>query len=151
MSNNPESILKQTPLFEALTGEEIRGLARHVTRKKFQRGEHLFAGGDPRTRLYLVASGKIRIFKLSASGREELEFLRNLRFKRRRPTAVYYYRELQNLRDPLHFRDGSLLQLHKRWDANSAEKDKQLESQEEEQLMDQPLAFDPSPVKTSLR
>jgi hypothetical protein len=49
MSNDPESILKQTPLFEALTGEEIRGLARHVTRKKFQRGEHLFAEGDPCT------------------------------------------------------------------------------------------------------
>jgi len=35
---------------------------------------------------------------------EELEFLRRLRFKGRRPTALYYYRELQNLRDPLHFR-----------------------------------------------
>jgi len=35
---------------------------------------------------------------------EELEFLERLRFRGRRPTAVYYYRELQNLRDPLHFR-----------------------------------------------
>jgi transcriptional regulator with XRE-family HTH domain len=36
---------------------------------------------------------------------EELEFLRRLRFKDgRRPTSLYYYRELQNLRDPLHFR-----------------------------------------------
>ena len=35
---------------------------------------------------------------------EEIEFLKNLRFKRRRPTPLYYYRELQNLRDPLHFR-----------------------------------------------
>jgi transcriptional regulator with XRE-family HTH domain len=59
---------------------------------------------------------------------EELEILRNMRFKRRRPTAVFYYRELQNLRDPLHFRDGSLLQLHKRGDGNSSEKQSQLES-----------------------
>jgi transcriptional regulator with XRE-family HTH domain len=35
---------------------------------------------------------------------EEIEFLRALRFKGRRPTPLYYYRELQNLRDPLHFR-----------------------------------------------
>lgn len=35
---------------------------------------------------------------------EELEFLKKLRFKGKRPTALYYYRELQNLRDPLHFR-----------------------------------------------
>jgi transcriptional regulator with XRE-family HTH domain len=35
---------------------------------------------------------------------EEIEFLQNLRFNDgRRPTALYYYRELQNLRDPLHF------------------------------------------------
>lgn len=33
----------------------------------------------------------------------ELDFLRGLRFQGRRPTALYYYRELQNLRDPLHF------------------------------------------------
>jgi transcriptional regulator with XRE-family HTH domain len=34
---------------------------------------------------------------------EELEFLKKLRFKGKRPTALYYYRELQSLRDPLHF------------------------------------------------
>jgi transcriptional regulator with XRE-family HTH domain len=34
---------------------------------------------------------------------EEIEFLKMLRFKRRRPAPLYYYRELQNLRDPLHF------------------------------------------------
>jgi transcriptional regulator with XRE-family HTH domain len=35
---------------------------------------------------------------------EEMEFLKKLRFNGKRPTALYYYRELQNLRDPLHFR-----------------------------------------------
>jgi len=35
---------------------------------------------------------------------KEIEFLRKLRFSGKRPTALYYYRELQNLRDPLHFR-----------------------------------------------
>ena len=35
---------------------------------------------------------------------DEVAFLRRLRFGGRRPTPLYYYRELQNLRDPLHFR-----------------------------------------------
>lgn len=35
----------------------------------------------------------------------ELAFLKRLRFDDRAPTALYYYRALQNLRDPLHFRD----------------------------------------------
>jgi transcriptional regulator with XRE-family HTH domain len=38
---------------------------------------------------------------------EELAFLKSLRFRERRPTALYYYRELQNLRDQLHFRQRS--------------------------------------------
>jgi len=35
---------------------------------------------------------------------EEVAFLQRLKFKGKRPTPLYYYRELQNLRDPLHFR-----------------------------------------------
>ena len=34
---------------------------------------------------------------------EEVTFLKRLKFRGKRPTALYYYRELQNLRDPLHF------------------------------------------------
>jgi transcriptional regulator with XRE-family HTH domain len=34
---------------------------------------------------------------------EEVAFLKRLRFKGRHPSPLYYYRELQNLRDPLHF------------------------------------------------
>jgi transcriptional regulator with XRE-family HTH domain len=39
---------------------------------------------------------------------EEVEFLKRLKFKGKRPTSLYYYRELQNLRDPLHFREGAV-------------------------------------------
>lgn len=34
---------------------------------------------------------------------EEIEFLKSLKLMGRRPTPLYYYRELQNLRDPIHF------------------------------------------------
>jgi transcriptional regulator with XRE-family HTH domain len=37
------------------------------------------------------------------ANKEEMEFLENLRFNGKRPTSLYYYRELQSLRDPLHF------------------------------------------------
>jgi hypothetical protein len=39
----------------------------------------------------------------STATEEEIDFLKKLHFKGRHPTALYYYRELQNLRDPLHF------------------------------------------------
>lgn len=35
---------------------------------------------------------------------EEIMFLKKLSFTQKRPTPLYYYRELQNLRDPIHFR-----------------------------------------------
>jgi transcriptional regulator with XRE-family HTH domain len=35
---------------------------------------------------------------------EEIKFLKQLKFQEKRPNALYYYRELQNIRDPLHFR-----------------------------------------------
>ncbi|HNP34304.1 MAG TPA: helix-turn-helix transcriptional regulator [Woeseiaceae bacterium] len=35
---------------------------------------------------------------------EEVEFLKRIRFTTRRPNRLFYYRSLQNLRDPLHFR-----------------------------------------------
>ena len=47
----------------------------------------------------------LRDASLSGSAtEEEIEFLKKLRFKGKRPTPLYYYRELQSLRDPLHFR-----------------------------------------------
>ena len=37
---------------------------------------------------------------------EEIALLKRLRFTHKRPTPLFYYRELQSLRDPLHFRTG---------------------------------------------
>jgi len=34
---------------------------------------------------------------------EEIAFLKALKLRGRQPSPIYYYRELQNLRDPLHF------------------------------------------------
>ena len=34
---------------------------------------------------------------------EEIAFLKGLKLRGKRPSPIYYYRELQNLRDPLHF------------------------------------------------
>ncbi len=74
---------------------------------------------------------------------EEIEFLKKLRFNGKRPTPLYYYRELQNLRDPLHFRalitqtlrkkrlghsqpKGSVAPMHKYLEADGIEKQLQL-------------------------
>src|SRR5499427_8265473 len=72
MNASVEQILRQTPLFTGLSDAETAALAVHVTRKRFARGELLFNEGDHCQGLYLVANGKVRIFKLSPSGREQI-------------------------------------------------------------------------------
>jgi CRP/FNR family transcriptional regulator len=72
MIGNTEAILRKTPLFASLTGAEMNALAARTTQKRFRKDEQLFAEGDPCTGLYLVAAGKIRIFKLSPAGREQI-------------------------------------------------------------------------------
>jgi hypothetical protein len=57
------------------------------------------SGGEPGLNAFLKDAS------LSADvTQEEIEFLKRLRLEGKRPTPLYYYRELQNLRDPLHFR-----------------------------------------------
>ncbi len=75
---------------------------------------------------------------------EEIEFLKKLRFDGKHPTLLYYYRELQNLRDPLHFPapmtqtvqkktlgqsqpKGSVAPMHTYLEANGIEKQLQLD------------------------
>src|SRR5499425_1057322 len=72
MIRNTEAILRKTPLFAGLTEAEMKALAGRTARKRFQKDEQLFAEGDPCTGMYVVAGGKIRIFKLSPSGREQI-------------------------------------------------------------------------------
>ena len=43
--------------------------------------------------------------------KEEIELLKKLRFNGRRPTPLYYYRELQSLRDPLHFHSEKIIAI----------------------------------------
>lgn len=59
---------------------------------------------------------------------QELEFLTGLRFKEAEPTALYYYRELQNLRDPLHFRKASIAPLQRFGEARGVERQMQAHS-----------------------
>jgi CRP-like cAMP-binding protein len=72
MNGGTEAVLRKAQLFANLTDDEMRGLVVRTTRKKIQKEEQLFAEGDPCIGLYLVASGRIRIFKLSPSGREQV-------------------------------------------------------------------------------
>jgi CRP/FNR family transcriptional regulator len=72
MGDALETVLRKTPLFASLSGDEMRALRPRVTSKRYDRGELLFSEGDPCRGLFIVGRGKVRIFKLSPSGREQV-------------------------------------------------------------------------------
>jgi CRP/FNR family transcriptional regulator len=67
-----EAVLRKTQLFAILNDGEMRTLCGRVSKRHFGRGETLFSEGDQCRGLFVVATGRIRIFKLSPSGREQV-------------------------------------------------------------------------------
>jgi transcriptional regulator with XRE-family HTH domain len=61
---------------------------------------------------------------------EEIEFLKKLRFTGARPTALYYYRELQNLRDPLNFQEAPGVPMRKYRDNTAIERQMQIHTRQ---------------------
>jgi CRP/FNR family transcriptional regulator len=66
------AVLKGTALFSELLPEELRTLAARTVRKLYKSGELLFSEGEACSGLQIIATGKVRIFKTSVSGREQV-------------------------------------------------------------------------------
>jgi CRP/FNR family transcriptional regulator len=64
--------LARVQLFSELSPDEIEALASRAVRKMYGPGETLFMEGEPCSGLYVIAAGKVRIFKLSTGGREQV-------------------------------------------------------------------------------
>jgi len=62
--------LQDVPLFAALSASEIRALSERAIEKRFAPGEVLFHEGEECGGLYLLAEGRVKIFKTSGGGRE---------------------------------------------------------------------------------
>src|ERR1039458_6578125 len=69
---SPRHILKATPLFAALDESEVNSLAARCGIRPYSPGEILFSEGEPCKGLYIVVSGRVRIFKSSNNGREQV-------------------------------------------------------------------------------
>ena len=69
---SPKQILKATPLFAALDDSEVTSLAERCGIHHYASGEVLFSEDEPCKGLYIVVSGRIRIFKTALNGREHV-------------------------------------------------------------------------------
>ena len=69
---NLAAILQQTALLASLSQPELQLLEARTVRKLFSAGELLFSEGEPCNGLHIIARGKVRIFKTSVNGREQV-------------------------------------------------------------------------------
>ncbi len=65
-------ILRQVPLFASLTLEQITAVADWFHAENFDQDAMIFLEGDPADRLWVVASGQIKIIKHTSDGQENL-------------------------------------------------------------------------------
>jgi CRP/FNR family transcriptional regulator len=69
---NLVAVLEKTALLSGLSQPELQMLAARTVRKLFSGGELIFSEGEPCNGLHIIARGKVRIFKTSVSGREQV-------------------------------------------------------------------------------
>jgi CRP-like cAMP-binding protein len=69
---NKKEILGMSLLFEGLLSRHLDELSDIVIEKTYSRGETIFFEGDEGNGFYMVGEGKVKIFKLSSSGKEHI-------------------------------------------------------------------------------
>ncbi|MBI5031356.1 MAG: Crp/Fnr family transcriptional regulator [Chloroflexi bacterium] len=62
--------LRQTAPFSKMTESDLITLSRDFKQRMFKKGEIIFHQGDAGEEIFMVARGKVRIFRLAASGNE---------------------------------------------------------------------------------
>ncbi len=67
-----QQIIRRCPLFAGVTSEDIDCLAGVARLREHPRGEVLFSEGEKALGFYVVATGKVKIYKLSPEGKERI-------------------------------------------------------------------------------
>jgi CRP/FNR family cyclic AMP-dependent transcriptional regulator len=63
-------IVKRIPFFTSLSENELLQISQMLVEKEFKKGEYLFWEGEPAACLYVIKTGKVKVLKHSAQGKE---------------------------------------------------------------------------------
>jgi aspartate ammonia-lyase len=64
-------LINNIEIFRGLSKEEINVIAEEAKERIFEKGEMLFAENNPRKEIFLIAAGKVELFKSTAFGEEQ--------------------------------------------------------------------------------
>lgn len=63
------------PLLSSLNEEEVKEISQGVTSTEYKKGEQIFKTGDRADKLYIVCSGKMKIYQYLSDGREQILYI----------------------------------------------------------------------------
>jgi len=69
---NIQSFLSHLPLFQGLPDEELKALSEIAVERPVKAGEVIFSDGDRAAGINIVSAGRVKIFKLSPNGKEQI-------------------------------------------------------------------------------
>ncbi len=69
---NSENFIGKTMLFKGLPGAQLNELSRILVSCSFKRGQTIFSDGEEANGFYILRSGRVKIFKLSFDGKEQI-------------------------------------------------------------------------------
>lgn len=72
MTPRPMDVLRKTPLFATLPDDDLRRIADLAVTRRFAKKEAVFREGDRAEGFFVVATGKVKVFKLSGEGKEQI-------------------------------------------------------------------------------
>ena len=67
-----EDILRGNPYFADLDESQLSAIERAVVERSYRRGDPVFLEGDTCEGLYVVKAGRVRVYKISPEGREQV-------------------------------------------------------------------------------
>jgi CRP/FNR family transcriptional regulator len=65
-------IIAQIPIFNGLPDDQLAAIVQIAAEKKINKGEILFSEGDEGKGFYVVAEGRLKVFKVSPEGKEQI-------------------------------------------------------------------------------
>ena len=65
-------VISAAPLFSGLNMDALQTVAAIALHKDYDKGQFIFSEGDSGNGFYIVAAGKVKIFKISAEGKEQI-------------------------------------------------------------------------------
>jgi CRP/FNR family transcriptional regulator len=66
------NLISAVPLFDGLPSEQLDAIRRIAVEKRYNKGQTIFSEGDKTTGFFVIVEGRVKIYKVSSEGKEQI-------------------------------------------------------------------------------